>query len=130
MAINHRGRKRADMKLSTSKRRGNDEELPRLNIASNIALRNKLQVLAVECSFRLDTGKKSRAPCCRAEGGKVFRCTQFNWEPAKLYDCMVCQKNKAIRDKAEWILPLVQLSQGLESSSYSLDQVLLLLSAR
>lgn len=126
--MNHKGMLRQELNLTTNKRRGRDEELPRLNILSNVMLRNKLQQLVRACAYRVETDKRTNAPCCRAEGGKVFRCSKYNYEPAKFWDCMICKKNEAIRSKAEWITPLVSLSQGSVPSGYSLEQVLHMLS--
>lgn len=107
----------------------NRELLPGLNIAQNEVLRNRLKELVFHCNYRIDTGRTTRSPCCRADGGRVFLCSRYGHEPARMYDCLRCQKAEALEHKEPWIISLAQRSSGWGLSSYSRDQVLRSLSA-
>lgn len=124
---NHKGRLRKELGLTTNKRRGPQEELPRLNVLSNSLLRKKLEQLVGNCPYREFTGEITKAPCCKSEGGKVFRCTLYKWKPAKYFNCLVCQKNKAVRENAHWIQPLIQLVQGTAITNRTVQEVISIL---
>lgn len=85
---------------------------PYFSLGNFPVIRKKLLQRVHSCANRKYTGKVTTAACCRAEQGKVFHCTLYGHEPAKLWDCMACQKRIAIEEKAEWITPLVKLSRG------------------
>jgi len=77
-------------------------------------IRKQLVEAVRGCKHRKDTGTITTEPCCRVEQGRVYHCNLYDHYPAKLYDCLNCQKRFAIDKEAQWIQPLVQLSQGLE----------------
>lgn len=126
--FNHKNMRREDLGLPTNVKRGHDREIPRLNLANNFVLKKKLMILVSECPFREKSGEKPGSCCNQKEG--IFRCRLYNIEQIRIHDCLVCQKNKAIKEKAEWITPFLELWQGSVSSSLSLEQVLQRLSGR
>ena len=75
-------------------------------------IRKVLTAKATGCKHRKATGTYSNAPCCRSEGGQVFHCTLYGHSPARLFDCLNCQKQIALKNREPWISPLLQLSKG------------------
>ena len=97
---------------------------------TNQLVYKKLLEMVKSCPNRIFTGTFTAAPCCKSEGGKVFRCTLYNVKPAKVYDCLICRRDYAIKEELPWLLPLLRLSQGSDSQLSSLRDLLRDLSDR
>lgn len=86
--------------------------VPFFSLQNYPLIRKRLVQAVKNCEHRKDTGELTTAPCCRTENGKVFECKLYGHKPAKLYDCLLCQKKLAIENQEQWIKPLSQLSRG------------------
>jgi len=105
-----------------------ERKLPVFDYLGNPLIRKQLQALVKQCIYRQPVAK-ARTTCCSGDKGMIYKCNRTGQSPARFHDCMICQRDKAIKERQSWIQLLWQLSRGQVPSHLSLDQILHTLSA-